>query len=127
MGGYHAGNFFFRHPDLFDAVITLSGLFQLRKFVGDYMDDIVYFNSPLLFLPNMTDEKILEQYRRSKIIICSGQGAWEEEMVADARAMGRVLSEKGIPAWVDLWGQDVNHDWPWWQKQLPYFLRQLYG
>jgi esterase/lipase superfamily enzyme len=127
MGGYHAGNFFFRHPDLFDAVITLSGLFQLRKFIGDYTDDIVYFNSPLLYLPNLTDEKILEQYRRSKIIICCGQGAWEEEMIADAREMGKILSEKRIPAWVDLWGQDVNHDWPWWQKMLPYFLRHLYG
>src|SRR5574342_557103 len=30
MGAYHAGNFFFRHPDIFDTVIALSGLFQLR-------------------------------------------------------------------------------------------------
>jgi esterase/lipase superfamily enzyme len=126
MGGYHAGNFFFRHPDLFDGVITLSGLFQLKMFVGDYSDDIVYYNSPLYYLPNLTDETILKQYRRSKIIICTGQGAWEEDMVADARAMGRILSEKNVPAWVDLWGYDVNHDWPWWQRQLPYFLHHLY-
>jgi S-formylglutathione hydrolase FrmB len=23
---------------------------------------------------------------------------------------------------VDLWGQDVSHDWPWWQRQLAYHL-----
>jgi esterase/lipase superfamily enzyme len=127
MGGYHAGNFFFRHPDLFDGVIALSGLFQLRMFVGNYSDDLVYFNSPLYYLPNLTDPFYLERYRKSNIIICTGQGAWEEAMVADARAMEKILKDKDIPAWIDFWGYDVNHDWPWWQKQLPYFLNHLFG
>jgi esterase/lipase superfamily enzyme len=122
MGGYHAGNFFFRHPDIFDTLICLSGLFQVRMFVGEYMDDNVYFNSPLLFLPGMEDKGTLERYRRSRIIICTGQGAWEEAMMADAHAMQDILSRKNIPAWVDYWGYDVNHDWPWWRRQLPYFL-----
>ena len=33
-----------------------------------------------------------------------------------------VLREKDIPAWVDFWGTDVSHDWPWWQRQLQYFV-----
>jgi esterase/lipase superfamily enzyme len=127
MGGYHAGNFFFRHPDLFDGVIALSGLFQLRMFVGNYSDDLVYFNSPLYYLPSLADPFYLERYRKSNIIICTGQGAWEEAMVADARAMEKILKDKDIPAWIDFWGYDVNHDWPWWQKQLPYFLNHLFG
>jgi esterase/lipase superfamily enzyme len=36
--------------------------------------------------------------------------------------MGRILSGKGIPHTVDLWGHDVNHDWPWWRKMLPHYL-----
>ena len=36
-----------------------------------------------------------------------------------------ILEEKGIHAWIDFWGYDVNHDWPWWQKQLPYFLEKI--
>ena len=125
MGGYHAGNFFFRHPDVFDSMICLSGLFQLKSFIGDYVDDHVYFNSPLYYLPNMTDPWYLDQYRRSKIMVCAGQGAWEEAMVADARALQHILEQKNIPAWIDLWGYDVNHDWPWWKQQLPYFLSRL--
>ena len=127
MGGYHAGNFFFRHPELFDSVIVLSGLFQLEMFVGDYRDDLIYFNSPLYYLPNITDPTLLKHYRHSKIIICTGQGAWEDAMVVDAKAMEKVLHSKKIPAWVDFWGYDVNHDWPWWRKQLPYFLKHLFG
>jgi esterase/lipase superfamily enzyme len=46
-------------------------------------------------------------------------------MVADARAAKSVLDAKGVPAWVDLWGHDVAHDWPWWQRQLPYYLGHM--
>lgn len=125
MGGYHAGNFFFRHPDIFDGMICLSGLFQLKMFIGDYMDDNVYFNSPLAYLPNLNDDWYLSQYRQSQIIICTGQGAWEDEMRADAHAIKAILDSKGVPAWVDFWGYDVNHDWPWWRKQLSYFLGHI--
>ncbi len=125
MGGYHAGNFFFRHPDVFDGMICLSGLFQLHMFVGDYTDDNVYFNSPLYFLPNLDDAWYLDQYRRSQIVVCVGQGAWEEPMLADARALQRILEAKNVPAWIDFWGHDVNHDWPWWRRQLPYFLGHI--
>lgn len=94
-------------------------------FIGDYVDDNVYFNAPLLYLPNLDDRWYLEKYRRGQIILCAGQGAWEDEMQSDARAMRSILQEKGIPARVDLWGHDVNHDWPWWRKQLPYFLSKF--
>jgi esterase/lipase superfamily enzyme len=56
-----------------------------------------------------------------------GQGAWEDEMLADTRAMEAVLADKEIPAVVDYWGHDVNHDWPWWQTMLPYHLERLLG
>jgi esterase/lipase superfamily enzyme len=123
MGGYHAANFFFRRPDLFDTVIALSGLYNADYFFHDYMDDLVYNNSPLHFLPNMPqDHPYLELYRQSRIILCVGQGAWEEDLLESTRRLDKLLQEKGIPAWVDYWGFDVSHDWCWWQKQLPYFF-----
>jgi len=125
MGAYHAANFFFRHPDIFDTVIALSGLFRLNHFIGYYMDANVYFNTPLAYLPDMNDPWYLDQYRQSRIIIGVGQGAWEDEMLADSLALKHILEQKGIPHWVDIWGSDVNHDWPWWHKMLPYFLDML--
>jgi esterase/lipase superfamily enzyme len=125
MGAYHSANFFFRHPDVFDAVLALSGLYSLNLFIGDYMDEDVYFNVPLAYLPNLVDPWYLDRYRRSRIVVCVGQGAWEDPMVADTRALGTILSAKGIPAWVDFWGHDVCHDWPWWRRQMPYFLGHM--
>jgi len=125
MGGYHAINFFFRHPESFDGVIALSGIAKLNMFIGDYMDKNVYLNSPLLYLRNLSDENCLELYRKSKIVLCAGQGAWEEPMIDDMRGLEEILKEKNVPFWLDLWGNDVVHDWPWWRKQLPYFLDRL--
>jgi esterase/lipase superfamily enzyme len=125
MGAYHAVNFFFRHPDLFDTVIALSGLYRLNHFIGDYMDENVYLNTPLAYLPNLNDPRYIDQYRQSHIIIAVGQGAWEDEMLADTRGLKHILEQKNIPHWIDFWGQDVNHDWPWWHKMLPFFLDKL--
>jgi esterase/lipase superfamily enzyme len=124
LGAYHSANFLFRHPDYFDALIALSGLYSLHFSVGEYMDDNVYFNSPLAYLPDLEDPWYLDQYRASDIIICSGQGAWEDGQ-GDAHALKRILDSKQVPCWVDFWGYDVNHDWPWWRKQMPYYLGQL--
>lgn len=125
MGGYHAANFFFRHPDIFDTVIAMSGLYGPDYFVGDYNDKHVYYNFPLLYLPHLKDNWYLDQYRKSVIIVCVGQGAWEDLHVAETQALEGVLKSLDVPAWVDYWGHDVTHDWLWWKKQLPYFLNKL--
>jgi esterase/lipase superfamily enzyme len=56
------------------------------------------------------------------LIFCTGQGAWEERMVDETRRLDELLREKRIPAWVDFWGGEVSHDWPWWHRQLVYFM-----
>ncbi len=127
MGAYHAANFFFRHPDIFDTTIALSGLYGPRYFVGDYMDERVYFNFPLVYLPGLTDPWYLDQYRESDIIICTGVGAWEEDTIEETQALEEILRTLEVPAWFDYWGDDVNHDWPWWRKQLPYFFNVLFS
>jgi esterase/lipase superfamily enzyme len=125
MGAFHAANAFFRHPDRIDGLIAISGLYQPRLFVGDYVDEAVYFNSPLYYLANLDDAWYLERYRRAKIVFSIGQGAWEDECLADHRAMQAILEGKGVPATFDYWGHDVEHHWFWWRRMLPHHLERL--
>lgn len=126
MGGYHSANFYFRHPNIFDTVIALSGIYDARFFVGENVGDFdVYINSPVDYLMNMEDNNYLETYREGNIIICTGLGAWEDDSIRDTQFLEYVLESKNIPAWVDYWGKDVNHDWDWWAIQMPYFLYEL--
>ncbi|WP_198931013.1 hypothetical protein [Sporomusa sphaeroides] len=89
------------------------------------MDDNIYYNSPVHYLANLTDPWFLDQLRSSTMIICSGQGAWEEETLQDTYNLMKIFKAKNIPAWFDIWGHDVAHDWPWWRIQMPYFLDKL--
>jgi esterase/lipase superfamily enzyme len=129
MGAYHAGNFFFRRPDVFDSLIALSGIYDCGDIYGGYQDEVVYANSPADFIANMPqDHPWIGYYNAARACICVGQGAWEDQLLAGTRRLDGVLKEKGITGvWVDYWGYDVNHDWPWWRRQMRYFLAYVLG
>lgn len=121
FGALHAANTLFRRPDLITGCIAISGAYDLKDYTDGYWDEDVYFNSPLDYLPNLNDEGVLNQLRaKQHIHFVGGRGAYEAP--ESAEAVGRVLASKGIPHEIDLWGADVNHDWPWWRKMLPHYL-----
>lgn len=126
MGAFHAGNFFFRRPDIFDGVIALSGLYNAGYGFPYYSDELTFMNSPVDFLREMPlDHPWMKLYPKRHIYICVGQGRWEDELLESTRQLDGVLKAKGIPAMVDYWGYDVDHDWPWWRRQLPYFMEKI--
>ena len=125
MGAFHASNLFVRYPEQVDGLMAISGVYQPRRFIGEFTDGLAIDFSPLDRLARESDPERLALYRRARIALCVGQGRWEEEMIVDAHAMEAVLASKGIPALVDFWGHDADHDWPWWQKMLLYHLERL--
>lgn len=126
MGAYHALNTSLRRPDLFVGAIGLSGAYDLRLFFNDYMDDLVYANSPLDYLCGMPlDHPYVSLYQKREWILCCGKGNWEHPMQEDSARMQACFDRLHVPVWVDFWGNDVCHDWPWWRKQLPYYLSFL--
>lgn len=124
MGGFHSSNFVFRFPDEVCGVIALSGVYSTRDFFGGALDGDIYFNSPLHYLRGLDDPAILGQLRALRLIFCCGQGKWEERMLEETHQLEDILRARNIPAWVDYWGADVDHDWPWWHKQLVYFMNR---
>lgn len=126
MGAMHAVNTLFRRPDLFDTVVGLSGAYTPEDFMGGYMDEVAYLNSPVASIKGMPpDHPYIDMLNSCQIIICVGQGAWEDEMLYSTRLLDDAMREKGIHAWVDYWGYDVSHDWPWWRRQLEYYLKKI--
>ncbi|MBR3242712.1 MAG: esterase [Parasporobacterium sp.] len=124
MGATHALNLYLRFPFLFDRCLALSGIYTASFFVGDYMDEICYRNSITDYMSNFPqDHPYIEEYNRHKAVVCAGTGAFEEPWSTEY--LGQRFHELGINIWVDLWGPDVNHDWPWWYKQAEYFLPYL--
>ena len=56
LGATHAANLYFRRPDLFNGLLALSGIYDASYGFGSYMDDLVYMNSPVHYLPNLPSD-----------------------------------------------------------------------
>ncbi len=121
LGAFHAANQLFRRPDLFDGTIAMSGAFDIRAYYeGDYHDENVYFNNPVEYLPNL-EGYYLDLLRRKKHVhIVTGQGNYENPDAS--RRLSGILSAKGVPHELDLWGYDMPHDWPTWRAMLPNYI-----
>ena len=123
MGATHAVVFALRRPDLFQGCIALSGVYDAKFFFDGWMNETLYASSPVDFLPNMaSDHPYIDIYNKRQLVLCVGRGAWEDDGVRTQHVLDDSFRRLGISAWCDFWGTDVNHDWPWWKKQIRYFL-----
>lgn len=124
LGAFLSANAYFKHPDVFRGVIAMSGSYDVRAYLNGYYDDNIYFNNPVDYLPNLNDDYYLPLLRKAdSIVIMTGQGNYEAP--ERSRTLSDILNAKEIPHVLDMWGPDVDHDWPWWRKMLPYALGKL--
>jgi esterase/lipase superfamily enzyme len=126
FGAFHAANSLFRRPDLFDALIGMSGFYDLESgYLKGYSDDNCYFNNPAWYVQGLSGAPLDLLQRACRIILVSGRGAYEAPEAS--QRFSEILTSKGIPHVLDFWGHDVNHDWPWWRRMLPHYLAGVTG
>jgi len=126
LGAYQAMNFFLRRPDIFDSVLSLSGIYHSAFFFGDYHDELTFLNSPIDSLRLMDiNHKYVKMYNESKIIVCVGRGAWEFDCLNDTYQLEQQFRRLGVKAGVYYWTEDYIHDWPSWNIEAPYYFNEL--
>jgi esterase/lipase superfamily enzyme len=118
FGAYHAMNFGLRHPEKVSRILAMSGLFNIKRMIGGYSDDNVYFNNPVDFIANEQDHNRLEMLRRQDIIIATGI---EDRLIESAREMSGILWGKGIGNALREW-DGWSHDWQYWQRMVQTYI-----
>lgn len=126
LGAYHAVNLALRRADLVPLALGLSGNYDVSTWRawGD-RGDAVYFANPADYVANLAGDHLDWLRSRVSILLVCGQGAWETHptgALPTSHELARLLADKQIPHELDLWGHDVSHDWPWWQRQLAHHL-----
>ena len=127
LGAYQAVNCRLRRPNLFAGAVGMGGIYDLSRFWGAENDDLVLRCSPLLYLQEngIANKLALAKAEENSLILCAGQGAYEDDAKADTQALADVLQAQGLPAHLELWGGDVSHDWYWWGKMWSLFAPRI--
>ena len=126
-GAYQAVNCRLRRPNLFAGAVGMGGIYNLSRFWGVENDDLVLRCSPLQYLAEngIADKLALAKAKENSLMLCAGQGAYEDDAKADTQALADVLAAQGLPAHLEIWGGDVSHEWYWWGKMLGLFVPRI--
>ncbi len=118
FGAFHATLFALKHPWLVGYLFNMGGSYDIRGWMDGYYDELVYFNNPVDFLPNLHHPDL---YRMG---ITLGMGEWDFCRPANERLSG-VLHGKGIRHWLDI-RAGYSHDWNPWKVMFPDYLASIY-
>ncbi|WFR94631.1 esterase family protein [Rhizobium tumorigenes] len=117
LGAFQAANLVFRHPHLFRKLVAFSGRYDLTMKVdsfGDlldgYYDDRVYFNTPLHFLPGMTNDWRLDKLRQVEIVLTIGK---DDPFLDNNRLLSHVLADKQVGHQLHLWDGRAHRGSAW--------------
>jgi len=125
MGAFHAANLALKHAHRFPLAICLSGNYDPGAWNGwGERGDATYFNNPLDYVGHLEGGHLDWLRSQVNLLLVVGQGQWEDTTGAleSSRRLAGLLWAKGLRCELDLWGYDVPHDWPSWQRQLAHHL-----
>jgi esterase/lipase superfamily enzyme len=125
LGAYHAINIAFRHPQLFGKAVGMSGRYDLTlhaknfsDLFNGYKDENIYFNMPSQFVPNLTDENIINHLKKMQIVLAVGK---EDPFLPNNEFLHHTLLKKGIPNTLHIWEGEAHRP-RFWQQMVQYFL-----
>lgn len=127
LGAFYAANFALKFPEIFNYALCMSGRYVATNFTAGYSDQDVYFNNPMAYVSNLAGEALERVKEKTHLTLVCGQGKWEEGCIEETQQLGDILQAKGISCHKDIWGQDVSHDWIWWQRQALFHFEKTFG
>jgi esterase/lipase superfamily enzyme len=126
LGAFHAANLVLRHADLASQALCLSGSYDPSEWSAWGERGVAaYFHNPTDYVANLQGGHLDWLRTTVFLVLVVGQGSWEVDptrALPSTRRFAGLLAEKGIPHELDVWGHDVPHDWPSWQRQLAHHL-----
>ncbi len=125
LGGFHAANIAFKHPELFRKLVAFSGRFDLTITVDDfkdlfdgYYDENIYFNTPTHYLQNLQCDHGLDHIRNMDIAFIVGEN---DPFRGNNEHLSRILSDKGIVHRFHVW-QERAHSGYFWRKMAALYI-----
>lgn len=116
IGAYCALLLALKHPLKFHKVIGISGYYDISVHMDDIVDDSIYFNNPIQFIPNLHEEELLKKLSSVDIRLLN----YKNDPTIDAtRRMSDTLWLRFIEHEHYVWDKDATNPW----TLAPYILK----
>lgn len=108
LGAYTSLLMALKFPGKFDKVISLSGYFDINHHLDHVKDDSIYYNNPVDFIPNLSDEKFLKEIHTIDIRLLN----YKNDPNRDAtEKMSEILWLKFIEHERYVWDEEISNAW----------------
>lgn len=124
IGGFLAANAYFKRPDCFMGLISLSGFFNIGYLISNYFDDNCYFNSPEHFLPNLAEGNFWLSALREKERVFLFSGSGKNEFPQNTIRLSDILKNKNIRHTCEIRGREYGHNFAAWNEMLKDILQK---
>ena len=125
LGGYHAVNIAFKYPQFFNKVVAMSARYDLTlsantfpDLFNGYVDENVYYNMPSMYMPNLTDDNLLQKIRKMSISLIVGK---EDPFFDNNQHLSAALTSKDIPHALYIWDDEAHRPYHW-RKMVRLYL-----
>ena len=118
FGAFHTLSIGLRHPNRFNRLIGLSGVYDAAVWMDGYHDDDLYFVNPMDFIRNVHDPEQLRQLQQPDIIIAIGR---DDPHFESNRQFSEILWEKRVWHAFRPW-DGWAHDWPYWHDMILWYI-----
>lgn len=125
MGAYHAVNLAMKHPNLFNKTVGISGRYDLTHapvpftdLLNGFHNELVYFNMPGQYLPNLQDAKVISDIQNMEIILAVGE---TDPFLESNQSLSQTLREKQINHHLYTWDNDAHRP-RYWRKMAPLYI-----
>ncbi|WP_316734635.1 esterase family protein [Pedobacter aquatilis] len=125
MGAYHAINLSMKYPQYFKKTVGISGRYDLTDAPAPFTDllngfrnELVYYNMPAQYVPNLQDENIISKIKDMEIILAVGE---TDPFLDSNKNLSNQLWEKGISNHFYTWDSNAHRP-HYWRKMAPLYI-----
>jgi esterase/lipase superfamily enzyme len=117
FGAYHSVSLALKHPEVFNRVIAMSGIYDIHPWTDGYEDELVLQGDPLRYIHTIPDGQI-EALKNVDLIITIGN---EDPAFGENKEFSASLWNRGVWHAFRVW-DGYAHDWPIWHEMVLHYI-----
>ncbi len=114
-GALHALNLALHHPEKFEKLVLVNGVYDIRPFMDGFVDEQIERYNPVTFITNPVNSNRVNKLKELDIRIVASH---TETEYYQAGKLSEGLKQKNVSHQLDFWVEEHQNKWQLWGQML---------